>query len=46
MIKIAIVLLMFVTVISTPALSHASDTIFETSQLVVSDATGKLSKTN
>ncbi len=43
MIRIAIVLSMFVAGLLTPALSQASDATLETSHLIVSDATGKLS---
>ena len=43
MIRIAIVLSMFVAALLTPALSQASDTTLETSHLIVSDTTGKLS---
>jgi hypothetical protein len=43
MIRIAIVLLMFVAALLTPALSQGSDTILETSHLIVSDTTGTLS---
>jgi len=41
--RIAIVLSMFVAALLTPALSQASDTTLETSHLIVSDSTGKLS---
>jgi len=41
--RIAIVLSMFVAGLLTPALSLASDAILETSHLIVSDTTGKLS---
>jgi hypothetical protein len=43
MMRIAIVLSMFMAVLLTPALSSASDKTLETSHLIVSDATGKLS---
>lgn len=43
MIRIAIVLSMFVAGLLTPALSLASDATLETSHLIVSDTTGKLS---
>jgi hypothetical protein len=43
MIRIAIVLLMFVSGLLTPALSQGSDTTLETSHLIASDATGTLS---
>jgi hypothetical protein len=43
MIRIAIVLLMFVAGLLTPALSRGSDKTLETSQLIVSDSTGNLS---
>ncbi|TAL74485.1 MAG: hypothetical protein EPN88_03765 [Bacteroidetes bacterium] len=41
--RIAIILLMFVAGLLTPALSQGSDTTLETSHLIVSDTTGKLS---
>jgi len=44
MIKIAIGLSILVAVILTPALFQASDRTMETSYLIVSDATGKLSR--
>jgi len=43
MIRTAIVLLMFLAGLLTPALSQGSDTTSETSHLIVSDTTGKLS---
>ena len=43
MIRIAIVLAMFVAGLLIPALSQASDATLETSHLIVSDTTGKLS---
>jgi hypothetical protein len=43
MIRMAIVLSMFVAGLFIPALSQASDATLETSHLIVSDATGKLS---
>ena len=42
-IRIAIILLMFVAGLLTPALSQGSDTTLETSHLIVSDTTGNLS---
>jgi hypothetical protein len=42
-IRIAIVLSMFVTGLFMPALSQASDATLETSHLILSDSTGKLS---
>jgi hypothetical protein len=44
MIRVAIVLSMFVAGPLSPALSHASDPSIETSHLIVSDATGNLSR--
>ncbi len=41
--RIAIVLSMFMAVLSTPVLSYASDKTLETSYLIVSDITGNLS---
>lgn len=43
MIRIAIVLLMFMAGLLTPALSQGSDKTLETSHLIVSDTTGNLS---